>query len=124
MKWHHIIRSVTALAAAATLVSGLASCSRAGDREATANDATDTPVFKDGKLLPLKDGFPKSPLSIIIIDEAGSNDGCTAGRSRRRPRRSHPSTSKCWTAPSSAAPTARGRRSTGSLTSAVATRAT
>lgn len=75
MKWHHIFRSVAALAAAATLVSGLVSCSQAGDREATANDATDTPVFKDGKLLPLKDGFPKSPLSIVVVDEAGSDDG-------------------------------------------------
>jgi tripartite-type tricarboxylate transporter receptor subunit TctC len=71
---HRIIKSVTAMAAAAMLVS----CSSAANDGATANDASDTPVFQDGKLLPLKDGFPKSPLSIVVVDEAGSDDGIYA----------------------------------------------
>lgn len=78
MKSHHILRSVAALGAAAALVSGLVSCSAAVDTGQTSTDASDTPVLKDGKLEPLKDGFPKSPLSIVVVDEAGSDDGIYA----------------------------------------------
>lgn len=81
MRASHIIRSAAAVIAATTLVTGVVSCSadRDRDRGERADDATDTPVFADdGKLQPLKDGFPKSPLSIVVVDEAGSDDGIYA----------------------------------------------
>jgi tripartite-type tricarboxylate transporter receptor subunit TctC len=79
MRTSRIIRSVAAIAAATTLLTGVVSCSASRDRSGTADDATDTPVFaEDGKLQPLKDGFPDSPLSIVVVDEAGSDDGIYA----------------------------------------------
>jgi tripartite-type tricarboxylate transporter receptor subunit TctC len=76
MRASHIIRSAAAIAAATTLLTGVVSCSASRDRGERADDATDTPVFaEDGKLQPLKDGFPNSPLSIVVVDEAGSDDG-------------------------------------------------
>jgi tripartite-type tricarboxylate transporter receptor subunit TctC len=36
------------------------------------------PVFKDGQLQPLSDGFPSSPLSFVVVDEPGSDDGMYA----------------------------------------------
>lgn len=35
-------------------------------------------VFVDGVLQPLSDGFPSSPLRLVVVDEAGSNDGIYA----------------------------------------------
>ena len=79
MKVSHIIRSVAAIAAATTLLTGVVSCSAARERGERADDASDTPVFaEDGKLQPLKNGFPKTPLSIVVVDEAGSDDGIYA----------------------------------------------
>jgi tripartite-type tricarboxylate transporter receptor subunit TctC len=72
---HHITRSIVVLGATALMVSA---CATGGGSGATTDDATDVPVFVDGKLQPLKDGFPKSPLSIVVIDEAGSDDGIYA----------------------------------------------
>jgi tripartite-type tricarboxylate transporter receptor subunit TctC len=78
MKASQFIRSATALAAVTTLLTGAMSCS-ARERVSATDDATDTPVFaEDGKLQPLKDGFPSSPLSIVVVDEAGSDDGIYA----------------------------------------------
>ena len=78
MRANQFIRTVAAVAAASTLLTGLVSCS-ARERGAATDDASDTPVFaEDGKLQPLKDGFPKPPLSIVVVDEAGSDDGIYA----------------------------------------------
>ena len=78
MRASHFIRSTIALVAAATLVVGAVSCSPR-ERGSTADDGTDTPVFSDdGKLQPLKDGFPRNVLSIVVVDEAGSDDGIYA----------------------------------------------
>ena len=33
------------------------------------------PVFKDGKLQPLADGFPNAPITLINVDDAGTNSG-------------------------------------------------
>jgi tripartite-type tricarboxylate transporter receptor subunit TctC len=72
------IRSATVVAAAVMLLAGSVSCS-VREQGNTTDDATDTPVFsEDGKLQPLKDGFPRSPLSIVVVDEAGSDDGIYA----------------------------------------------
>ena len=76
MKRHNIImKSVVVLGATALLVSG---CATGGDGNKAPDDATDVPVFVDGKLQPLKDGFPKSSLSFVVVDEAGSDDGIYA----------------------------------------------
>src|ERR1700754_3701772 len=37
-----------------------------------------TPVYQDGKLQPLPDGFPNKPITILNGDEAGSSDGIYA----------------------------------------------
>lgn len=72
------IRSAVAVAAAATLLVGATACS-ARERSTATDDATDTPVFgDDGTLKPLKDGFPNTALSIVVVDEAGSDDGIYA----------------------------------------------
>ena len=78
MRASQFTRTVAALTAASALLTGVVSCS-ARERGNAADDASDTPVFADdGKLQPLKDGFPKSPLSIVVVDEAGSDDGIYA----------------------------------------------
>lgn len=38
----------------------------------------DSPEFVDGVLQPLNDGFPNSPLTIVVADSAGSDDGMYA----------------------------------------------
>jgi tripartite-type tricarboxylate transporter receptor subunit TctC len=78
MRASQFTRTIAALAAASALLTGVVSCS-VRERGNTTEDASDTPVFAvDGKLQPLKDGFPKSPLSIVVVDEAGSDDGIYA----------------------------------------------
>ncbi|CAN5475646.1 hypothetical protein BH10ACT4_BH10ACT4_15120 [soil metagenome] len=74
MKRHNIITSVVVVGVAALVLSG---CSTGG-KGPVENDASDVPVFEDGKLLPLKDGFPSSALSLVVVDEAGSDDGIYA----------------------------------------------
>jgi tripartite-type tricarboxylate transporter receptor subunit TctC len=37
-----------------------------------------TPVYVDGKLQPLPDGFPSQSISLVVLDEAGSSDGVYA----------------------------------------------
>lgn len=82
MRARNFIRSVAAVTAATALVVGTVACSGSrtrGDGATTVNDATDVPVFaEDGTLQPLKDGFPNSALSIVVVDEAGSDDGIYA----------------------------------------------
>ena len=71
----------SALVAAVAAVSLITGCS-VGSRQAASSDpsaATDwTPVFKDGKLQPLPDGFPSKPITLLNGDEAGSSDGIYA----------------------------------------------
>lgn len=69
------LRWAAGLVAALTLVSGCA-----GGRAAAGGEATqdEKPVFKDGKLQPLSDGFPSQPISLVVVDEAGSDDGIYA----------------------------------------------
>ncbi len=37
-----------------------------------------TPEYVDGKLQPLPDGFPNQPITLIVVDDAGSDDGIYA----------------------------------------------
>lgn len=75
MKTTQLAKCAAALLAATSLLAGGVACS-AQERSTTTDDASDTPVFgDDGKLQPLKDGFPRTPLSIVVVDEAGSDDG-------------------------------------------------
>lgn len=78
MRTTQFIRCAVAVTAASTLLVGAVSCS-GRERAATVDDASDTPVFNDdGTLQPLKDGFPNNALSIVVVDEAGSDDGIYA----------------------------------------------
>ena len=64
----------TALVAAAAAMSLITGCS-VGSRQATTSDPSAAadwkPVFKDGKLQPLPDGFPNKPITLLNGDEAG-----------------------------------------------------
>lgn len=68
------------LLGAATLVGALAlaGCATTGGGGG-GGSSSDTPtVGADGKLERLSDGFPNGPISIIVVDEAGSDDGIYA----------------------------------------------
>lgn len=71
----------TALVAAVAAVSLITGCS-VGSRQAASADPSAAadwkPVFTDGKLQPLPDGFPNKPITILNGDEAGSSDGIYA----------------------------------------------
>jgi tripartite-type tricarboxylate transporter receptor subunit TctC len=75
-----ISRSRAMVAAVATLC--LISACSVGSRQAATDDPSQAaawkPVFKDGKLQPLPDGFPNKPITILNGDEAGSSDGIYA----------------------------------------------
>lgn len=70
-------RACFALMAALCLLAGCG----VGSRQAGSNATTTAdwhPVFKNGKLQPLPDGFPNKPITILNGDEAGSSDGIYA----------------------------------------------
>ncbi|HEY0533156.1 MAG TPA: tripartite tricarboxylate transporter substrate-binding protein [Actinoplanes sp.] len=71
----------TAVVAAVAAISLMTGCS-VGSRQAESSDPSAAadwkPVFKDGKLQPLPDGFPNKPITILNGDEAGSSDGIYA----------------------------------------------
>jgi tripartite-type tricarboxylate transporter receptor subunit TctC len=61
----------------------VSACSVGSRQQASSNPSGDStanwqPVFKDGKLQPLPDGFPNKPITILNGDEAGSSDGIYA----------------------------------------------
>jgi tripartite-type tricarboxylate transporter receptor subunit TctC len=77
MKTQHWARTALTIGATVALLSGCASGSGAGGSDAPA-DESETPTFEDGVLQPLSDGFPNGPLSLVVVDEAGSDDGIYA----------------------------------------------
>jgi tripartite-type tricarboxylate transporter receptor subunit TctC len=61
----------------------LVSACSVGSRQTSSDPSADStanwqPVFKDGKLQPLPDGFPNKPITLLNGDEAGSSDGIYA----------------------------------------------
>lgn len=74
------MRTSTALRSA--VVGGIVVALAAGCTAAPTTDpgasGPDEPTFVDGKLVPLNSGFPSGPLQIIVVDEAGSDDGIYA----------------------------------------------
>ena len=67
---------------AAVAALGLLSACGVGSRQAASTDPSQAadwkPVFTDGKLQPLPDGFPNKPITLLNGDEAGSSDGIYA----------------------------------------------
>jgi tripartite-type tricarboxylate transporter receptor subunit TctC len=61
---------------------GTASTEPEGSTAASAGSSGDAaawePEFVDGVLQPLPDGFPSEPLTLLVVDEAGSQDGIYA----------------------------------------------
>jgi tripartite-type tricarboxylate transporter receptor subunit TctC len=78
MRIMNIPKTASRLAIAVGVVSivALTGCSTGGG--GTAADESEKPVFKDGQLQPLSDGFPSSALTFVVVDEAGSDDGIYA----------------------------------------------
>lgn len=74
-------RMRTSLVLTAVLVT-TAACTESGGGTGTGggstNDSADAGEFVDGVLQPLASGFPNQPLTILVIDEAGSDDGLYA----------------------------------------------
>jgi tripartite-type tricarboxylate transporter receptor subunit TctC len=85
-------RSLLHLAALAVVASLVAACAGSGSPGPTGAGVSPTagqpseaategpwePEFVDGELQPLPDGFPNQPLTFIVVDEAGSDDGIYA----------------------------------------------
>jgi len=71
-------RSAVALGIASAVV--LAGCAAGSEEETPEGFAPDDEeiVFVDGVLQPLSDGFPSSALTLVVVDEAGSDDGIYA----------------------------------------------
>ncbi len=71
------LRWAVGLVAIITIAAG---CSAGGGSPAGSAPpaGNETPVITDGKLQPLGDGFPSQPLSFVVVDEAGSDDGIYA----------------------------------------------
>jgi tripartite-type tricarboxylate transporter receptor subunit TctC len=70
-------KALIPLVAALCLIAGCG----AGSRQAASSPTTNAswrPVFKEGKLQPLPDGFPNKPITLLNGDEAGSSDGIYA----------------------------------------------
>mgnify|MGYP000911622014 CR=1 FL=1 len=67
------------LAIGALLLNGCVASEDSVSQTSVAQDGADfEPEFVDGKLLPLPDGFPDGPITIVSSDEAGSRDGLYA----------------------------------------------
>lgn len=65
------------LAGVAFLVAGCGAGSRQADT-ASSDPSAWKPVFKNGQLQPLPDGFPNKKITLLNADEAGSSDGIYA----------------------------------------------
>jgi tripartite-type tricarboxylate transporter receptor subunit TctC len=67
---------------AAALVLAAAGCGGDGDDEAATQPSSSnqdwTPVYKDGVLQPLPDGFPENPITLVNADEPSHDDGIYA----------------------------------------------
>lgn len=71
-------KAVTTAVVLTAMAVALTGCNAGGNGGGDVAPDNEEIVVKDGKLQPLSDGFPSQPLSFVVVDEAGSDDGIYA----------------------------------------------